>query len=464
MRARSDDEYGKGEAKMSVDMSRHFTTTELVRYALPSIAMMLFTSIYGIVDGLFVSNCTGKTAFAAVNLILPFVMILSSFGFMVGTGGTALASRARGEGDPEKANRLFSLFVYFTLVVGVVVSIAGALAMEWVARSFGATGELLDMAVLYGRISMISLAMFMLQNVFQAFFSAAGKPNYGLYVTVTAGVVNMVLDAVLIGIFDLGVVGAASATVCAEFIGGGVPLIYFARKGNTSFFRLGATRFDLAALGRCCVNGSSEMMTSIATSVVSMAYNLQLMALVGEDGVAAYGMIMYVVLVFAAVFMGYNIGTSPLMSYQHGAGNSREKRSIFRKSLLVVAVFGVCMLGLAQATAGPISFAFTGYDADLYAFTEHAFRVYSLSFVLIGFSMYGSALFTSLGNGLVSAVISFLRTLVFEIGSVMLLPLVLGADGIWFSVLVAEVASVLVTTGFLLYLGPTYGIWGKGGR
>ncbi|MDO4502272.1 MAG: MATE family efflux transporter [Coriobacteriia bacterium] len=449
---------------MSVDMSRHFTTGQLVRYALPAIAMTLFTSIYGIVDGLFVSNFTGTTAFAAVNLILPFVMIMSSFGFMVGTGGTAIISKVRGQGNEEGANRLFSLFVYFTLVVGVVASVAGALGMEWVARAFGAEGELLEMAVLYGRISMISLTMYMLQNVFQSFYSAAGKPSYGLYVTIASGVTNMVLDAILIGYFDLGVVGAASATVCAEFIGGGVPLIYFARKNNSSFFRLGRAGLDARALGRCCMNGSSEMMTNIAVSVVSMVYNLQLMSLVGENGVAAYGMIMYVFMVFAAVFMGYNIGTSPLLSYQHGAGSNEEKRSLFKKSLALTGVFGVCMLALAQAFAGPISFAFTGYDPELCAFTERAFRIYSLSFLLVGFSMYGSALFTALNNGLISALISFLRTLVFETGAVLLLPLVLGVDGIWCSVLVAEVASVLVTAVFVLYLGPTYGILPKRGK
>lgn len=444
---------------MPVDMSKHFTWGALLKFTAPSIAMMIFTSLYGIVDGLFVSNFAGKTAFAAVNLIMPFVMILSTAGFMVGTGGSAIVAKTRGEGDDARANRYFSLLAYFAFALGVVLAVIGLSTMEPVARALGADDAMVGTCVLYGRMLMATLPFYVLQFAFQSFFVTAGKPQLGFGVIVVAGVANMVLDAVFVGAFGWGVAGAAAATNISELLGGGIPLVYFFAR-NGSFLRLGRTRVEPRVIGKACVNGSSEMVANIAMSLVGMLYNLQLMAYVGADGVAAYGVIMYTGLVFGAVFIGYSMGSSPLMSFQYGAKNTVEMRNLLRKSLAFVGAGGIAMFAAAQLLAAPISAAFVGYDAALEQLTVQGFRLYSISFLFMGFSIYGSAFFTSLNNGLVSALISFLRTLVFEVASVLLLPLLLGVTGIWLSVSVAELAAVTVMAIFMLALGRHYGYRG----
>ena len=439
-------------------MDKHFTWGQLLRFTLPSIVMFIFTSLYGIVDGLCVSNFAGKTAFAAVNLIMPPIMILSTVGFMFGTGGSALVAKTRGEGDDARANRYFSLIVYAAFALGIVLGVVGIAVMAPIARLLGANDEMLGLCVVYGRIIMISLPFYVLQYVFQSFCVTAGKPTFGLIVIVVAGCANMALDVLFVGVFQWGVEGAALATNVSEVLGGGIPLIYFFRK-NKSFLRLGRTSFMPRALGKTCVNGLSEMMTSIAMSIVSMLYNFQLMHAAGENGVAAYGVIAYVVMIFAAIFMGYDMGSAPLMSYQYGAKNHVEMRSLLKKSLIYTAVGGLLMFIAGQLLAVPIVGVFVGYDEELRTFTEHGFRIYAIAFLLMGFSMYGSSFFTALNNGVVSAIISFLRTLVFETSSVIVLPLVLGIDGIWISVSVAEVAALVVTAAFMFGLGPRYGYW-----
>lgn len=445
-----------------VDMRQHFSVPMLLRFVAPSVAMMVFTSIYSVVDGLFVTNFVGKTAFAAVNLIMPFIMILGTLGFMMGAGGSALVAKTRGEGDDARANAYFSMIVYVTLGAGALLALVGFAFMEDVARLLGANGDMLPVCVLYGRISMLSLPLFMLQYTFQVLASTAGKPKVGLYATLASGISNMVLDFVFIAVLGWGVAGAAAATVIAEYVGGLAPLVYFARR-NESYLKLGRPALDLRALGKTCANGSSEMMASIAMSVVSVVYNLQLMAFLGEDGVAAYGVIMYAFMIFAAIFEGYCMGCAPLMSYQHGARNTSEMRSLLAKSLRVVACGGIVMFALAELLAAPLAQIFTGYDAGLFALTVHAFRVYAFALCFMGISMYGSSLFTALGNGLVSALIAFLRTLVFEVGAVLLLPLVMGADGIWYSVIVAELVSFALTIVLLFWLSPYYGLRDKNG-
>lgn len=442
--------------RMTTSLSQHFTWGALLRFTAPSILMVIFTSLYGIVDGLFVSNFAGKTAFAAVNLIIPPVIILSTLGYMFGTGGSALVAKTMGEGDDERANRYFSMIVYVAFVLGIAFAVIGAFIMEPLAYLLGATPDMAPICTLYGRILMISLPFYVLQYIFQSFFITAGKPKMGLAVILVAGISNMVLDAVLVGALNMGVVGAAIATVVSEVLGGGLPLLYFFRK-NTSYLRLGRTHLEWRPLGKVCVNGLSEMMTSIAMSVVSMLYNLQLMALVGENGVAVYGIIMYVTMVFAAIFMGYDMGSAPLMSYQYGAKNHTEMRSLLRKGLVFTGIGGVAMFLLGQVGAQLIADIFVGYDAELNALTQHGFKLYAIAYLLMGFSMYGSSFFTALNNGVVSAVISFLRTLVFEVGSVLLLPLWLGLDGVWLSVSIAEVAALIVTVLFMWLLGPHYG-------
>lgn len=440
-----------------VDMSKHFTTKDLLRYTAPSMVMMVFTSIYSIVDGLFISNFAGKTAFAAVNLIMPFIMIMGTVGFMVGTGGGALVGFARGSGDTEKANRWFSLVIYFAVIVGVILALLAFFLMEPVARFLGASEEMLPICVLYGRINMISLPCFILQYAFQPLFSTAGKPKIGLAIVVASGCANMVLDCVFVGLLGWGVAGAAAATVASELTGGLVSLFYFLAP-NKSALRLGKTKLEWKVLARTCVNGSSELMANIAFNIVGMLYNWQLMRLMGEDGVSAYGVIMYASMIFAALLMGYSVGSAPLMSFQHGAKNNEEKRSLFRHSLAIIAVGGVLMLASAELLAPEVAEIFTGYDQELFDITIQAFRTYSLAFLIMGFSIYGSSLFTSLGNGVISALISFMRTLVFECGAVILLPLLLGADGIWLSVVVAECASIALTFTCIAKLGQRYGL------
>ena len=438
-----------------IDMNKHFSVWDLLKYTAPSMAMVVFTSIYGIVDGFFISNFAGKTAFAAVNLIMPFIMILGTLGFMMGTGGGAIVSQARGEGKAEKANSYFSTIVWASLIAGLILATLGFFLMEPVSLALGASPDMLDDCVLYGRISMISLAFFILQFAFQPLFATAGKPSLGFVVTVASGLTNIVLDWLLVGVLGLEVVGAASATVASELLGGIVPLVYFLRP-NSSFLRLGKPKADFRLLGRVCVNGSSEMMASIATSVVSMLYNFQLMAYLGEDGVSAYGVIMYVGWIFGAVMEGYCMGSAPLMSYQHGAQNGLEKRSLLRRGVCIMEAMGLVMFAAAELFAPLLAQLYVGYDQGLYELTVYAFRVYALCLVFIGFSMFGSATFTALGNGLVSAGISFTHTLVFECGSVLLLPMIFGIDGIWYSITVAEVASTILVIVLAAKFAPRY--------
>ncbi len=432
-----------------IRLSDHFSYGKLLRFTLPSICMMVFTSIYGVVDGLFVSNFVGKTPFAAVNLVMPFVMILGGMGFMIGTGGTALVSKLLGEGKKDEAHRTFSMLVLFTLLLGIVLSAVGILTMPAVSRFLGASDAMLPDCVLYGRIVTGFTFAFMLQNVFQSFFIAAEKPRLGLIVTVAAGVTNMVLDALFMAVFKWGVAGAAIATGLSQCVGGVLPLLYFLRP-NTSLLRLRPAALRLRPLLQACGNGSSELMSNISSSLVGMLYNFQLMRLIGEDGVSAYGVLMYVQFIFVAIFIGYSIGCAPVVGFHYGAQNHDELKSLLRKSVLLMAVGGVTLTLLARALARPLAHLFVGYDAALYDLTVHAFRLFAWSFLLAGFNIFTSGFFTSLNNGGVSAAISFLRTLVFQAGSVILLPMLLGVDGIWWAITAAEIFAFLISCTFLL--------------
>lgn len=440
-----------------MDMSQHFTTKMLLRYTYPAMLMMLASSVYGIVDGLFVSNFAGKTAFASVTLIAPFVIILGAVGYMMGSGGSALVAKTRGEGDDARANGYFSLIICATFAAGLVLAALGFAGMEQAARFLGASDDMLPLCVLYGRIVMLSLPFYLLQFAFETFSSTAGKPKLGLYTALAAGCTNIAFDALFVAGLGWGVAGAALGTVLAEVVGGTVPLVYFAR-ANGSALRLGRPAHELRALGKACVNGSSEMVASVAFSFVAVVYNWQLMRLIGENGVAAIGVVEYASMVFGTVFAGYNMGAAPLMSYQHGAGNNREKQSLMRHGFGILIVSGIAMFALSEALARPLSWAYTGYDAQLQQLTEHAFRIYAFAFLFMGLGEYGSSLFTALNDGPVSAAISFLRTLVFDIGAILLLPLALGVDGVWVAVPVAECLAMLLALAFVRALGPRYGL------
>jgi putative MATE family efflux protein len=443
---------------MNIKLSDHFTYRKLLRFTLPSIAMMIFTSIYGVVDGYFVSNFAGKEPFAAVNLIMPFIMIVATVGFMFGTGGTALVSKTFGEGDPERANRYFSLFVYTSFILGVLFSILGIVFLRPIARLLGAEGTLLDNCVIYGRIVIGAMPFFILQLLFQSFFVAAEKPNLGFWVIVAGGVANMIGDAVLVMLLpqELKLSGAAIATALGQLVGGGVPLIYFFRK-NSSILRLGKTRFDGRALWKATTNGVSELVSSAAMSLVGIVMNLQLLKYAGENGVAAYGVMMYVNMIFAAIFIGYSIGTAPVIGFHFGAKNGVELKNLLRKSLLLLLLGGVLMVAAAEALAKPLALLFVGYDAELMELTVSGFRIFGLSFMFIGFAIFGSGFFTALNDGVTSAIISFLRTLVFELGSILLLPLLFGVNGLWFSVVVAELMATVLSFIFMAVKRKKYG-------
>ena len=408
--------------------------------------MMIFMSIYGVVDGLFVSNFVGKTAFTAVNFVMPLLMILGSVGFMFGTGGSAIIARTMGEGKPDEARRQFSMLVYATLITGTVLAVLGIVFIRPVLSLLGASGDMLDLSAIYGMIIICALPVLALQYANQSFFIAAEKPDLGLKVTVIAGVLNMVLDALFIAVFRLGIVGAALATAISQSIGGIIPLIYFARKNPTPL-RLTVPEFRAKTLLAACINGSSELLSNIAMSVLGMLYNVQLLKYAGEDGVAAYGVLMYVNMIFLAIFIGYSIGTAPIVSYHFGADNTDELKSLKRKSLIIIGVSSAVMFASAEALARPLSMIFAGYDAALLDMTVRAFLICSFSFCFSGFAIWSSSFFTALGNGVVSAIISFLRTLVFQMAAVLILPLILGLDGIWLSVVVAELLAF--TLGFI---------------
>ncbi len=432
---------------MRIQLSDHFTYGKLLKFVLPSIVMMIFTSIYSVVDGLFVSNFVGKTPFAALNLIYPVLMMAGAIGFMIGTGGSAIVARTLGEGDRARANRYFSMLVYVTIAGGIAITVIGQLCMQKIAAGLGAEGRMAEYCVLYGRIVLLAVTAFMLQNVFQSFFVVAEKPQIGLFVTIAAGIANMVLDYLLIVVFRWGLAGAAAATAASQVLGGIGPFFYFARK-NDSLIRLTKTGFDGKMLAGACMNGSSELMTNISLSIVNILYNFQLMRIAGEDGVAAYGVIMYVNFVFIAVFIGYSIGVAPVTGFHFGAEHREELRGLFCRSLVIVGVAGCVMVILAEFLSAPLTRIFVGYDGGLFALTSRGFRLYAVSFLFAGMNIYGSAFFTALSDGLVSAVISFLRTLVFQVAMVLILPIVLGSDGIWLAAVAAELLALGVTVTF----------------
>ena len=440
---------------MTIQLSDHFTYSRLLRFTLPSIAMMIFTSIYGVVDGIFVSNFAGKTPFAAINLIMPYLMVFGTLGFMIGTGGTALVSMTLGMGDKKRANELFSLLTYTAILGGLALTVISMVFMRPAAIALGAEGQMLEDAVTYGYIVQSVLTAYILQYAFQSFCIAAEKPNLSLGMTVAAGCINIVLDALFVGLFRWGLIGAAVATAIAQTVGAVIPIVYFLRP-NKSLLRLGKCRFDGKALLRTATNGSSELMSNLSMSLVSMLYNLQLMAYAGEDGIAAYGVIMYVNFIFIAVFVGLSIGSAPIIGFNHGAENHAELKNVLKKCLTLMAVFSVVLTGAAELVSRPLAGVFVSYDPQLHDMTTRGFRIYILSFLLCGFNIFGSSFFTALNNGLISALISFLRTLVFQIAAVMILPMLFELDGIWWSVVAAEVGSLALTAFFMFKYRKRY--------
>ena len=441
---------------MEIKLSDHFTYGRLFRFVLPSIGMMIFTSIYGMVDGFFVSNFVGKTEFAAVNLIMPFPMMLGAFGFMIGTGGSALVAMTLGQGKKKEANEIFSMLIKVLFIAGIAMSVLGIIFTREIALFLGATEELLEHCVVYGRLLLVGLTAFMLQNTFQSFLVTAEKPDLGLKITIAAGITNIVLDFLFIGVFHWGLVGAAAATGISQVVGGGLPLLYFIRE-NDSELQLVSSKIDFKMLGKACFNGSSELMTNVSLSLVNMLYNLQLMKYAGENGVAAYGVIMYVNFIFVGVFIGYAFGSAPIIGYNYGASNQEEMKNVYKKSLTFNIVSGILMCIVAILFAGFLAGIFVGYDAELYEMTKRGFAIYSISFVVMGLNIYASSFFTALGNGLISAILSFLRTLLFQIVCVLVLPLIWELDGIWLAIVAAEGLALVLSFAMLKVYKQKYG-------
>lgn len=435
---------------MTIQLSEHFTYKKIFRFALPSIVMMVFTSIYGVVDGTFVSNFVGKTPFAAVNLVWPFLMILGAFGFMIGTGGSALVAKTLGENKKEDANRYFTMLITLVVILGILLTIFGLIVVRPLSHALGARGQMLEDCVTYGRTLMIFNTAFMLQSVFQSLFITAEKPRLGLIMTVVAGLTNMVLDALFIAVFKWGLVGAALASGLSQCIGGILPLIYFLSSKNDTPLKFVKTKMEGKVLLKACANGASELMTTVSSSLVSMLYNFQLMRLAGQNGIAAYGAVMYVEFAFVAVFIGYSIGTAPIVSYHYGSENHNEVKNMLQKSFKIMSILGITMMVLAQILASPLAKVFVGYDKQLFDMTVHGFRLFSFYFILAGINIYASSFFTALNNGMISAIISFSRTLGFETLAVIILPIFLQLDGVWLAITVAEICAFVISISFLI--------------
>lgn len=434
---------------MRIQLSDHFTYNKLLRFVFPSIIMMVFTSIYSVVDGLFVSNFAGKTAFAAVNLIMPVLMGMGTVGFLIGTGGSAVVAKTLGEGKREKANAYFSMLIYVTIAIGAILTVISFIFIRPISELLGASGQMLDYCVLYGRILIFFQTAFMLQCAFQNFMVVAEKPKFGLLITVGSGLTNIILDALFVAVFKWGIAGAAAATVISQVVGAVVPIIYFSRRNN-SLLHITKPIFDFKILLKVCTNGSSELMTNLSASLVNILYNFQLMKIAGENGVAAYGVIMYVNFIFSAVYFGYAIGSAPVVSFNYGAANTDELKNLFKKSLFITGLFGFLMFTSSQLSASPLAKWFVGYDAELFELTAHGFKVYAISFLISGFNVFSSAFFTALNNGAVSAAIAFMRTLVFQLIAILVLPVLFGIDGVWFAIVAAELSALIVSIIFFI--------------
>lgn len=434
---------------MNIGLSEHFTYKKLMKFTMPTIIMMIFTSIYGVVDGIFVSNCVGSDAFAAVNLIMPAIMILGTVGFMIGTGGSALVSKTIGEGDKEKANRFFSMLIYLLTIVGFVLTILGVILIAPMAKLLGADESMLQDCIVYGRTLLMFLVPFCLQNAFQSFLIVAEKPTFGLIISIVSGISNMILDFLLIYVFKMGVFGAALATGISQVIGVIIPLVYFIKKKN-HILQFTKTKFELKPIMQSCANGSSEMLTNLSMSLVNMLFNMQLMKYIGSDGVVAFGIIMYVGFIFSGTYLGYSIGSAPIVGYHYGAENKDELKSLFKKSIILIAVTSLVMTGLAEILSKLLASIFVSYDESLLRITTTAIRLFSTSYIISGFNIFASSFFTALNNGVVSAAISFMRTLVFQIIMIYLLPAIWGINGLWLAVTFAELLALFVSIMFFI--------------
>ena len=434
---------------MKIQLAEHFTCSKLIRFTIPTIIMMIFISIYGVVDGIFISNFVGSDEFAAANIIYPVIMILGCMGFMVGTGGSALVSKTLGEGDKENANKYFSMLIYALIIAAIILSVVGIILMEPIAKMLKADGNMFAPAVTYGKVMLMFLVPFVLQGCFQNFLVAAEKPTFGLVITILAGITNMILDYIFMAVLDMGVLGAAIATGISEAVGGLIPFTYFLFK-NDSPLRLVKTKIDMKIILKACGNGASEMLSNVSFSIINILFNLQLMKYAGANGVVAYGIIMYVGFIVIATYLGYSIGVAPVISYHFGAKNHKELKGLLKKSVGIITVMSVVMTVLIEIFSKHLAAIFVGYDIDLLNLTTRAIRIFSLSYLLAGFNIFASSFFTALNDGKISAIISVFRTLIFQILMILILPTIWKIDGLWASVIFAELLAVILSVYFTL--------------
>ncbi len=442
---------------MAYKLDDHFTVKKLILISLPAIMQMIFISIYSIVDGFFISNFCGKTAFAGCNIIWPYTMILSAFGFMVGTGGTALVAKTLGEGKKELASKIFTMMFYFVLCLGLITSTISFIFTKQIVMLLGheADSETLKYSVKYGRILISFNFIFILQSFFHNFFIVAERPKLGFIATLFSGITNMILDFLFVGVFKMGVEGAALATGIAYIVGTGFSLLYFIFNKSTNI-HLCKTKIDFSYIRKACFNGSSELVSNISMSLVSILFNLQLLHYLGDDGVASYGIIMYVSFIFIAIFIGFNISTAPIIGYNYGAKNTIELKNVSRKCLLITSIFGIVMMILTFSLSYPLAYIFAHNEEELLKLSVHALRIYSFMFLFSGITYFASSFFTALNNGLVSALISGFRTIICQIGCILILPLIFKEEGIWYSIVLSEVLSIAFASIFLIKLKKKY--------
>lgn len=446
---------------MEIKLSDRFTYPKLLRFTIPTMLMILCTSSYGIVDGVFISNFAGVTDFSAVNLMFPFIYGAATLGYMFGSGGNAVIAKLLGEKDDCGANRAFSMIVLSGLFLGVITAAVMYVLTPSFARSVGAAGALYESAVKYAKICFLFTPPFILQTMFLSFFIAAGKPKLSLYVNIVSGVINIFFDWLFIAEFNLGVEGAASATGLGQLSGAVIPLIYFIRK-NSSLLKLTAKfKFNGKILGLTCANGSSEMVTNLSMSIVNTLYNAALIETAGEPGPAAYGVVLYLNFLFAAIFLGYSQGSAPIVSYDYGARNVSELQNITKKSLTLMLSLGVFCTAFAYFVSPPFARVFCAGNPELYELAVHGSQIFAFSYLLSGFNIWASAFFTALSNGLISALLSFLRLFVFQIGCILILPRIFGLSGIWASIAVAEVLAAVPAAVCLFACRNKYGYFKK---
>lgn len=427
---------------MSHSINQDITPAGLLKFAAPSIVMMVFMSLYTIVDGIFVSRFLGSNALSSLNIVYPVISVAIALSTMLGTGGSAIISKYLGEGKNERAREALTQFVVLTLLLSFVLLILSEMFLTPISRLLGASDVLLADCRLYLGASMLFAPACMLQAVFQSFLVTAGRPGLGLLLMTGAGICNMILDYVLIVPCQMGIAGAALATGIGQCIPAVCGLCFFLfTRQDLRFCRF---TFSAKEILDACYNGSSEMVSQLSNAVITFLFNIVMMSLAGEHGVAAITILLYGQFLFNAVYLGFSIGISPVIGFQYGAGDRTKLRKIYRISFLSVAISSVVIVAAAICFSPTIVAIFTK-DQRTFELASVGFRLFAVNFLFSGINITSSGFFTALSNGKVSALISFSRTLVFIVISLLILPRILGITGAWIAIPVAEFLTLLIS-------------------